>query len=328
MTEPQRTWDGLEIAAERPRGSTVVVRRHRAEGPEFLLLHRNGRGPAYAGDWAWTSPAGARQPGEPVYRAALRELYEEAGLTGFTPWALDLSDRWAVFGLDVPAEVGIDLIDPEHDRYAWVDAAAAAARILPAEVAERTVARMWRTPPQRWDFAPMTTEHLADLVRWRSQPHVIEWFGRPLADVAHAERVFGARLRGESPTRMWVSLFDGRPVGFLQDYPIAAYDDVAVKVQDREAIGFDYLIGEPGVVGPGTGTAMIWSFMRDVLCRDYPDAPRFCASPDHRNARSLRALAKCGLEQGLWIDMPAGADSQAATEIVCTLDRAHWFGAA
>jgi RimJ/RimL family protein N-acetyltransferase len=164
------------------------------------------------------------------------------------------------------------------------------------------------------------------LVGWRRQPHVVEWFGPPLADVAHAERLYGARVRGEAPTRMWVARLDGTPVGYLQDYPVAAYDDYAVKVQDPEAVGFDYAVGSVQHVGRGVGTAMVWSFMREVLCRDYPDVPRFLASPDHRNARSLRTLAKCGFQQGLWIDMPASEHQGPVTEVVCTFDRSHWFG--
>ena len=77
MTEEvlNQTWDGLSIAADTPTGATVVVRRRDLAGRlEFLLLHRNAEGADYEGDWAWTAPAGCRQPGEAVYPAALREL--------------------------------------------------------------------------------------------------------------------------------------------------------------------------------------------------------------------------------------------------------------
>ena len=168
----------------------------------------------------------------------------------------------------------------------------------------------------------MALSDLATLVGWRQHRYVQEWFGKPLADTAHAERLYAARIaRGVCDTDVGgraERVSDRLSAGLSG----AAYDDYAVKMQDHDAIGFDYLIGEPDVVDRGVGTAMIWSYLRDVLCRDYPDAPRFTASPDHRNGRSLRALAKCGFGQGLWIDIPAGEDQPAATEIVCTLDRA------
>ncbi|NUS58577.1 MAG: NUDIX domain-containing protein, partial [Streptomycetaceae bacterium] len=79
---PETTWDGLPIADDDPRGAGVVTRRPTGGGTEYLLLHRHHEGPAYEGDWAWTSPSGARLPGEPVLTGALRELGEEAGLFG------------------------------------------------------------------------------------------------------------------------------------------------------------------------------------------------------------------------------------------------------
>ena len=53
---------------------------------------------------------------------------------------------------------------------------------------------------------------------------------------------------------------------------------------------------------------------------------RRLASPDHRNRRSLRVLAKCGFTQGVWIDIPAAHGEPATSEMVCTFDRTHWFG--
>src|SRR4051794_22883875 len=104
MADMTHTWDGLEIAPDEPRGASVVVRRPAVgdAGMELLMLHRNANGPDFEGDWAWTSPAGARQPGEAVFPAALRELAEEAGLGGADVadvFALDLSGGWAVFGV-------------------------------------------------------------------------------------------------------------------------------------------------------------------------------------------------------------------------------------
>src|ERR671930_175254 len=82
------TWDELPVARERPYAVAVVVWRRRQARTEFLLLHRLAPGgPGFEGDWAWTPPAGARQPGEPPDAAAARELNEEIGL------ALSLTPR-------------------------------------------------------------------------------------------------------------------------------------------------------------------------------------------------------------------------------------------
>ncbi|MGH7468575.1 MAG: NUDIX domain-containing protein [Longimicrobiales bacterium] len=92
-----QTWDGKPIATEPPFGATVMVYRTTSSGREFLLLHRAHRGLEYEGDWAWTPPAGARYPNEPIEACALRELREEAGLQA-TLRRLDHPPRdWAIF---------------------------------------------------------------------------------------------------------------------------------------------------------------------------------------------------------------------------------------
>jgi len=168
-----------------------------------------------------------------------------------------------------------------------------------------------------FSFRPMTADDIGAVVRWRAEPHVLAWFPRPVPDADEALRRFGARLAGEHPVRMWVAELGGVPVGYLQSFPVASDDDLVVRCQDPEAVGFDYLIGEPDLVGKGLGTEMIATFCRHVLVPEYPEAPRFLAAPDVRNHASVRALEKCGFTQGLWIE-PEGADH---VEVVCTAPR-------
>jgi 8-oxo-dGTP pyrophosphatase MutT (NUDIX family) len=325
MGEMQQTWDGLPIALEEPRGATVVVRRRLDSQVETLLLHRAHHGPDYAGDWAWTAPAGARHPGEPVHAAALRELAEEAGIVGIPIVPLDLSRPWASFLADVPTDLRVDLVDPEHDRYEWMTFEQARERVLPARVAANLEGAE-RARYGRVTFEPMTDEDLADVVRWQSAPHAAEWFAGSPATVDEARTRYGARLAGESPTRMWMAVVDGVRAGFMQAYRVGAYDEYAEKTGDPEAAAFDYVIGEIEAIGPGWGRVAIWAFMRDVMCAEFPDAPRFLASPSHRNHRSIRALEASGLRQGIWIDVPPRDGEPPETEVVCTLDRRLWFG--
>jgi len=322
---PRRTWDGLEIAPEHPTGSTIAVRRPGPRGVELLVLHRNANGPDYEGDWAWTGPAGCRQPGEAVYPAALRELAEEAGLEGLMPWAVDLSDRWAVFAIDVDPRVVVELRDPEHDRYEWLTVDEMAERVLPTLVAAQQ-ARAAAVPRVALGFRPMAEADFAAVARWHSSPHVLEWWDRASLDEPSVRTRYLPRLRGDEPTRMWVLEVDGRPAGMLQSYRVVDYDDYAESTGDSEAIGFDYLIGEVALIGRGIGTRMIWEFCRDVLRREYPDAPRFLASPALRNERSLRVLAKCGFNRGHEIPGIDEPGLPAEPEVVCTLDVAHWLG--
>lgn len=125
------TWDGLEVAAEPPFGCTVVV--HRAG--LVLLLHRARAGPDFEGDWAWTAPAGSRQPGESIGHCAERELAEEAGLSGLPIEDLAIGEAdWPVYAVEAPESAVVDLVDPEHDRFEWVTPAEALRRVRPERV--------------------------------------------------------------------------------------------------------------------------------------------------------------------------------------------------
>ena len=122
-------------AADSPFGAAVIVSRRNPE-LEVLVLHRAAEGVHYEGDWAWTPPAGARFPAEPIDDCAARELHEEIGLE-FVPELVEVAETtgWAIYAAEVPSDVPIQL-DAEHDRYEWLPVSAAVDRCLPASVAE------------------------------------------------------------------------------------------------------------------------------------------------------------------------------------------------
>jgi aminoglycoside 6'-N-acetyltransferase len=302
---------GLPGAGDHPVGSTVVVRRERA-GTELLLLHR-------AGDGAWRCPGGCRFPAEPVYTGTLRELAEETGIADADVWAVDLSGRWAVFATDVPDDVVVDLAEVEHDRSEWLPVDDAAARILPFEAAQTQVRRVASIPRVRLGFRPLTRADFADVVAWQSRPHVARWWKDEATSTAAAEEHYGPALDGDDPTRLWVLEVNGRSVGMLQDYLVGDHPEYALLTARPEAVGFDYLIGDPARVGWGLGTRMLWTYLRDVVRPHYPRAREMFAAPDHRNAGSLRVLDKLGFTRGLWFDEPQ-RDGRVDTVVGCTLD--------
>ncbi|MCW2831144.1 MAG: hypothetical protein JWP31_1836 [Aeromicrobium sp.] len=166
-------------------------------------------------------------------------------------------------------------------------------------------------------FRRLVEADLAALVAWMAADHAKPWFDDEPRTVEAARQTYATELAGTSATRIWVVTLAGLPIGYVQDYPVSAYDDYAVRVKDPHAVAFDYLIGDPMFVGRGLGPRMIRMFCSDVLVRDHPSAPRFVASPDVRNTRSIRALEKCGFVQGLWIQ----PESVSYPEVVCTASR-------
>jgi predicted metal-dependent hydrolase len=128
------TWDDRPVATEKPFGCSVVVWRRGKNGREYLILHRaHAGGSDYEGDWAWTPPSGARQPGESPDETARRELREEAGLEiPISPTDLG-PEQWTLFVAEAAPEAKV-VLDAEHDRFRWVSADEAERICLPALV--------------------------------------------------------------------------------------------------------------------------------------------------------------------------------------------------
>jgi aminoglycoside 6'-N-acetyltransferase len=286
------------IAADDPVGASVVVRR---EDRRLLVF------------------GGFRQPGEPVYAAAARQLDQQAGLPDVEIWPVDLSGSWAVVAADVTADDTV-----AHGGEDWLTAEEAASRIRPAEVSAR-IRSVAAIPRARIGFRPMSRDDFPDVVRWQAEPHVAKWWSHEAPDVAGAERHYGPALDGTDPTRMWVVEVDDRAVGMLQDYRIGDHPDYALLTAQPDAIGFDYLIGEPALTGRGLGSRILAGYLTRVVHPHYPAATTYFAAPDHRNVASLRALEKIGFRQGLWFDEPQ-PDGRVDTVVGCTLDVADVLG--
>ena len=176
----------------------------------------------------------------------------------------------------------------------------------------------------RFSVRPMTPGDFPDVSRWVNEPHVARWWDEHRT-VEQVVAQYGPALRGEDPTRMWVWEVNGRSVGFSQDYRISDHPDYALLCTRPDAVGFDYALGEPAFVARGLGTSLLWVYLRDIVWPAYPDVGEFFAAPDHRNAASLRVLARLGFVQGVWFDEPSprgGVD----TVVGCSLDVARVIG--
>ncbi len=170
----------------------------------------------------------------------------------------------------------------------------------------------------RFALRAMTEGDLGDVHRWVNAPHVATWWDDQRSP-EQVERHYAPGLRGEEPVRYWVFEVNGRSVGFCQDYRIAEHPDYALLCGRPDAIGFDYAVGEAAYAGRGLGTSLLWVFLRDLVVPANPGARELFAAPDHRNARSLRVLAKLGATQGLWFDEPR-SDGGVDTVVGCSID--------
>jgi RimJ/RimL family protein N-acetyltransferase len=277
------------VAAQVTAGCAVVVRSRRTGAGDVVLQTRP-------------------EPGESVHSAALRAVERSTGVTGADVWAVDLSGPRAVLAVDVPDTV-------------QVDPSPAFEGDVPGDPAARARAVPWATVA----FRPLTRADLAAVVAWQAQPYVARWWQGEARDLSSAEGHYGPALDGEDPTRLWVLELNGRSVGMVQDYRIGDHPEWALLCAKPDAVGFDYLIGDPSWVGRGIGTRMLWTYLRDVVRPHYPSVTELFASPDHRNAASLRVLDKLGFTRGLWFDEPQ-QDGRVDTLVGCTLDVVRVLG--
>jgi aminoglycoside 6'-N-acetyltransferase len=219
---------------------------------------------------------------------------------------------------------GCELSGVVHEGESWAAAARRTCASMHAEPEpvdlSGEVKRFVVDHDTRIAIRAMTRGDLDDVVAWRTSPEVQRWWaqgelggGREQIMAKYAERIDGM-----SPTRMWVVEVNGRSVGFVQDYRIGDYPDYAVLGPDPDAIGIDYAIGSEVWRGRGLGQRMLWAWMLRARTR-FPDAAAYFAAPDHRNAASLRVLAKAGFSEGLWFDEPR-EDGATQTVVGCTLD--------
>ena len=170
----------------------------------------------------------------------------------------------------------------------------------------------------RFAMRPMTEGDLPDVTRWINAPHVARWWdGRRTPE--QVARHYGPGIRGEDAVRYWIWEVNGRSVGFGQDYRIADHPEFALLCGRPDAIGYDYVIGEAAFVERGLGTKLLWVYLRDIVVPAYDGCTELFAAPDHRNARSLRVLAKLGATQGMWFDEPQST-GEVSTVVGCSID--------
>ncbi|MEX2393323.1 MAG: GNAT family N-acetyltransferase [Actinomycetota bacterium] len=143
------------------------------------------------------------------------------------------------------------------------------------------------------DFVRLTRDDLLLLAKWFEEPHVRRWWIDADSDPDHLEAKYGPRIDGGWP-EVFVVYVDGAPVGFVQWCPMEHYAEWYADLEDtKDAIGIDYLIGEPDRVGQGLGTRVIGEFVSRAWVR-FPNAGGVAADPQPGNTASCRVLEKNG----------------------------------
>ena len=135
------------------------------------------------------------------------------------------------------------------------------------------------------------------LASWLAQPHVERWWNNEFTPEA-IEADFGPTADGKEPNQDHLILLDDRPIGLMQyyrwaDYPEDIEEMAPIMAVPNEAVSIDYLIGAPGLIGRGIGTAMIVRFCEWIWDTN-PAASCVLVPVCSANERSWRALLSAG----------------------------------
>ncbi len=143
------------------------------------------------------------------------------------------------------------------------------------------------------------------LAEWLAAPHVKAWWPEP-HDLASVESRFLPVVQGPDPTEGFIILHDGTPVGYIQRYrlddepewrrTVAPAVDALDEATLDEAMGIDYLIGDPNLVGRGLGSRAISSFVDD-LWKSCGDIRLVVVAVQQLNPASWHALEKAGFQR-------------------------------
>jgi RimJ/RimL family protein N-acetyltransferase len=159
-------------------------------------------------------------------------------------------------------------------------------------------------PDQVITFRPLALTDLPLLQEWLARPHVAEWW-IPTPSLKEVEQEFRPLIAGQSTTRSYLALEDGKPIGYIQSYVAKdSGDGWWPDEQDPGVWGIDQFLGHAGQLGRGVGTAMVRAFVQ-LLFTD-PAVTRIQTDPSPLNSRAIRCYEKAGFHPVRELDTPDG----------------------
>jgi aminoglycoside 6'-N-acetyltransferase len=171
-----------------------------------------------------------------------------------------------------------------------------------------------------WDislvgFRPLTRADFPLMLRWHNTPHVRAWWQLDPRTAEEIEEKYGPRVDLPSLTRGYIMLYDGQPVGFIQEYLIRDYPEYADAIQvDDDAAGVDLFIGEEAYVHRGLGPILLRAFLHDVVFAR-PDVGCCVIGPAESNASAIRAYEKAGFHYLKTIQVPGEPEPEALLRV-------------
>ena len=138
--------------------------------------------------------------------------------------------------------------------------------------------------PGQYGFRRVTASDLPLLKRWRSAPHVTEWWGRPDQE-KEEEKLADERIA------MWIIEYQKQPFAFAQDYDVHGWVPHPFSYLPADSRGIDQYIGEADMLDKGHGSAFVRMHVQRLFDRGVPAVG---TDPHPDNLRARRAYEKAG----------------------------------
>lgn len=175
-----------------------------------------------------------------------------------------------------------------------------------------------------FEFAPITRADYPRLAHWLRQPAVARWWcDSPEPEALEAE--YGGVIDGQEAAEVFIAHHEGRPVGLVQRFALAAYPGYAAEIArwtdvPAAAWSIDYFIGESDALRRGLGTLLIAQLTQSVWQRA-PEASAILVPVHADNRASWRVLERCGYVAVARADMEPDNPEDSRHHRIYRLDR-------
>jgi RimJ/RimL family protein N-acetyltransferase len=143
--------------------------------------------------------------------------------------------------------------------------------------------------------------------RWLNSPHVTDWY---IDEPTELEEIAAKYAPGapDEPDERYLIRYDGRPIGYVQTYPLVDYPDYAIHVAEPEEVaagahGMDLFIGEAEFQHRGLGPLLMRRFLREIVFGRL-GAPVCFLDPEPDNRAAIRAYEKTGFRHVKTVQIP------------------------
>jgi RimJ/RimL family protein N-acetyltransferase len=143
-------------------------------------------------------------------------------------------------------------------------------------------------------FRPLTRDDLPLLHEWVQRPHVAEWWREP-RELEDIENDYVPTIDGASTTKAFIASLGQEPVGFIQAYVVKGSGDGWWEGEDDPgARGIDQFLADARRLNQGLGTAMVSTFVNQLLQDSAVTKVQTDPSPENR--RAIRCYTKAGFK--------------------------------